>query len=102
MVCNNCGTPNAEGAMACVNCGAPLTAAVAENTDNGKGFAIASLVLGIVSIFCFAIITGTLAIVFSRMAKSKGYPGGMATAGLVCGIIGLIGWVISMVMYAFF
>ena len=97
MVCNNCGTPNVEEAFVCSNCGAPLTATV-QNTDNGKNFAIASLVLGIVSIFCFGIIVGTLAIVFSRMAKSKGYPGGMATAGFVCGIIGLVGWALSMVL----
>ena len=98
MVCNTCGTPNVDEAAFCSNCGAPLTTTAVQNTDNGKGFAIASLVLGIVSIFCFAIITGTLAIVFSSKAKAKGYPGGMATAGFVCGIIGLVGWAISMVM----
>lgn len=97
MVCNQCGTSNEPNAIVCANCGTPLTTEVA-NTDDGKGFAIASLVLGILSIFCFALIAGTLAIVFSTMAKSKGYKGGMATAGMVCGIIGLAFWAIMLVI----
>ena len=40
--------------------------------SNGKGFAIASLVLGIVSFFCFGIIAGALAIIFGYVAKNKG------------------------------
>ena len=62
-----------------------------------NGFAIASLVLGIVSIvFCFipglilvGLITGIIGVVFGVLAKKKN-PTGMATAGLVCSIIGLI------------
>ncbi|MCK5890637.1 MAG: DUF4190 domain-containing protein [Aeromicrobium sp.] len=64
---------------------------------NGK--AIASLVLGIVSLFCFGLITGILAIVFSRLAtqeieSSQGTQtgAGMAKAGLIMGIIGLVLW----------
>ena len=99
MTCNNCGTSNDPNAKYCYSCCASLTEVEANTaSDDGKGFAIASLVLGIVSIFCFAIITGTLAIVFSRMAKSKGYQGGMATAGMVLGIIGVVAWAIMLLL----
>lgn len=60
--------------------------------------AVWSLVLGIVSIFCFGFLAGTAAIVLSRVAskdiqQSQGRlsGGGLATAGLITGIIGLVG-----------
>ncbi|MET0146163.1 MAG: DUF4190 domain-containing protein [Ilumatobacteraceae bacterium] len=61
--------------------------------NNGK--ATASLVLGIVSLFCFGIITGIIAIVLSTQAKKEiaatGQAGdGMAKAGLILGIIGVV------------
>ncbi|MCL2227345.1 MAG: DUF4190 domain-containing protein [Oscillospiraceae bacterium] len=59
----------------------------------GKGMAIASLVLGILSVldptFIFGIIMGIVGIVLAVMAKKKGYIGGMATAGMVLSIIGV-------------
>ena len=121
MVCKNCGTYDDTGAKFCPNCGASLTeqeaapatpaaqpAAVTQNPvfnnapvqnvpQPGKGMAIAALVLGIVSFFCTPIVTGVLGIVFGCVAKSKGYPGGMATAGIVCGVIGLILWVLMLI-----
>jgi len=55
------------------------------------GKAVASLVLGILSIFGhwlgIGIVLGICAIVFSRRARK---PSGMATAGLVLGIIGIV------------
>ena len=66
--------------------------------DEGKNFAIASLVCGICSFFCCAFITGTLGIVFGAVAKQKGSKSPMATAGLVCGIIGIVSWLILMVL----
>ena len=65
-----------------------------------SGHAIASLVLGILSIvpgvYLGGLVMGILAIVFSRMAvaRIKAQPGringeGLATAGLVTGIVGL-------------
>ena len=60
-----------------------------------NGLAVASLVLGIVSIvFCFIIqwlglIIGIVGIVLGVMAKKKN-PTGMATAGLVLSIIGTV------------
>ena len=119
MVCKNCGTYDDTGAKFCSNCGAslveqdatPVTSAAEPAAQNpvfnqapvqeapkpGKGLAIAALVLGIVSFLCFPIITGVLAIIFGAVAKSKGYPGGMATAGLVCGIIGLGLWILTLI-----
>ncbi|MGH9023449.1 MAG: DUF4190 domain-containing protein [Acidimicrobiia bacterium] len=68
----------------------------------GTGFAIASLVLGIVWLYGVGAI---LAIVFSQVSKSRdaaaGKPrNGMATAGLVLGIIGVVG--AALVWFAIF
>ena len=54
---------------------------------HGKGFATASLVLGIVGFVFWGYILGPLAVVFAIVAKKKGFMGGSATAGLVLGII---------------
>ena len=63
-----------------------------------QGLAIAALVLGIVSFFCLPIVTGTLGIVFGGMAKGKGNRSGMATAGIVCGAIGVGLWLIMLIL----
>ncbi|MGV8169484.1 MAG: hypothetical protein ACP5N3_05495 [Candidatus Nanoarchaeia archaeon] len=64
-------------------------AAQSAHEDNGNG--IASLVLGISSILIpfLGIITGILAIIYSNKQK-KIQPNGMATAGMVTGIVGLV------------
>lgn len=74
-------------------------------TENGKGFAIAALVLGICAVVigcCIAwigIICGVLAIVFSILYKTKNEKmSGMAIAGLVLGIIGLALGVIGLIL----
>ena len=113
MVCNNCGAQNADGVRFCANCGADLAQQAPANNMYGqpqmmnpnpapvpvpgKGLAIASLVLGIISLLCFPIVTGVLGIALGGAAKSKGYRGGMATAGIVCGIIGLAAWVVMLI-----
>ncbi len=64
----------------------------------GKNLAIASLVCGIASLVMIffgystllGIGLGIAAIVLSVNAKKQGYVGGMRTAGLVFGIIGLV------------
>lgn len=121
MVCPNCGSANNDGAKFCIGCGATLDAPQAQpaqpaynsqqnvnyNFSNnqqpaatpGKGLGIASLVCGIVSFFCFGFILGLLAVIFGGVAKSKGYRGGMATAGIVLGIIGLAFYVILLIIY---
>ncbi len=65
----------------------------------GKGMAIASLICGIVSLICFAIITGSLGIIFGAIAKNKGCKSGMATAGIICGIIGVAFWLLYMIFF---
>lgn len=92
--CIKCGAQNSDDAVICTNCGEALANvpnhnAVPANGTAGKGFAIAGMVCGIVSFFCFGIVLGILAIVFGAVAKNKGYTGGMATAGIVLGTIGL-------------
>lgn len=105
MVCQNCGVQNPDGVTVCTNCGAVIAPA---NTYNqpyygapaampGKGLAIASLVLGIISFFLFPIVTGLLAIILGSVAKNKGCTSGMATGGIACGIIGLALWLIMII-----
>ncbi len=61
-------------------------------TNNGNGFAIASLVFGILgsTLFCGWIIPQILAIVFAIVAKKSGQNRAMANWGLWLGIISLI------------
>ena len=62
--------------------------------EPGKGAAIASLVLGIVSIAMGALIgliTGIIGLICASSAKKAGFVGGMRTAGFVCSLIGVIG-----------
>ena len=73
------------------------------------GFAIASLVIGILGVLTFSLLFGILAIVFAgismnRIRKFDGlYKGeGMATAGLVCGIVAVVlGVVVLALVLAF-
>lgn len=65
--------------------------------EPGKSFAIAGMVCGIISFFCCAVVTGILGIVFGAIAKSKGCKSGMATAGIICGAIGLGLWIIMLI-----
>ena len=106
MFCDKCGAQIEAGSTFCGTCGAPVaapaqptyTAAPAANTAMpGKGLAIASMILGIISLLCFPAITGTLGIIFGGIAKSKGCTSGMATAGIVCGVIGVALWLLMLV-----
>ena len=63
----------------------------------GQGFAIAALVCGICSFFIFGIILGVLGIVFGIVAIKQGSKSGMATAGIVCGAIGLILYILLLI-----
>lgn len=101
MICQNCGSQIPDNAQVCSNCGA-FTNAPAQpyynaQTVPGKGLAIASLVLGIISLFLFPIVTGTLGIILGVVAKNKGCSSGLATGGIVCGIIGVAFWLIMLI-----
>lgn len=78
-----------------------------EENNSGKGWAIASLILGIVSVICIflvmtiygaivGIIAGVLGIIFAVIAKKKN-KSGMSTAGLILSIIGLVLCAIALV-----
>jgi len=59
-----------------------------------SGFAIASLVLGIIAMVLpipvIDVIIGVLGLIFAIVAKRSGHRGGMSTAGLVLSIIGTV------------
>ena len=67
-----------------------------------QGFAVTSMILGIVAPVTgrFGIVIGIVAIIFSSVAKngmtkSRNLEGkGMATAGMVMGILAAVGWTI--------
>lgn len=62
-----------------------------DNPEPGKNFAIASLVLGIVSFFCCGTICSILGIIFGVISKQRQKENnGMATAGIVLSIITLV------------
>lgn len=58
----------------------------------GDGAATGCLVCGIISIFICGLILGIVGLVLGSNAKKQGYVGGKLTAGIVCSIIGLVGW----------
>ena len=95
LICPNCGAQNADGANNCSNCGVAFVTAYQpiytkeEPVNGGKGFAISAMVLGILSMFCFVFpfILSPLAIIFGAVAKGKGNKSGMATTGIVLGIV---------------
>lgn len=104
VTCLSCGY-NLTGVVVggqCPECGTPVSPAFQSAGQRTCGFAITSMVLGIISIpgcMCYAVptlICGVLAIVFWKLAKTQIASGSyrpasssMATAGLVCGLVGL-------------
>ena len=78
-----------------------LPADRAANEAVTDGMAIAGFVTGVLSLLLFGFILGILGIIFSavglkriRQEPEKRKGRGLAIAGLVCGIIGFIGWTI--------
>ena len=112
MRCQNCQQDLSGATLGghCPQCGAPIVAA-GYQTGQSSGKAVASLVLGIISIptcLCcglLGVILGPLAIMFAKQAQrdiangtvSPG-SGGMASAGFICGIIGTALGGISLVL----
>jgi len=111
--CPECGEMIAAGAARCRFCNTPFDSRFSGGYgrrgrgQSYNGFAITSMVLGIVGIvtFCFGIVLGILAVIFGAvalngMAKSRNPEGkGMAVTGLVLGIIEAAGWAL---WYLFF
>ena len=72
-----------------------------------NGQAVAALVLGIVGVVLFwtiwlGVILGTLAVVFGTLGRSKGKQGasnqGLATAGIVLGIVAIVASVLFVIL----
>ncbi|SCW59698.1 hypothetical protein SAMN02910456_02072 [Ruminococcaceae bacterium YRB3002] len=70
-------------------------APVQNGSQPGSGFAIASLVLGILGVlficlYGIGLIPSVLAIIFAVIAKKKGYAGGLGTGALIVAIAGAV------------
>ena len=108
--CPNCGTKNSENGSFCGMCGSPLKLSAPTNQINNdvqqapqikrtSGFAITSLVLGIIGfipIFSRGLIFALAAIIFGAVAisqtrsKSNHKGRGIAIVGFCLGIAGLV------------
>ena len=106
--CANCGRDLSPAAVACPNCGHPGPAATTTvipfaPSKRTEGFAIASLVCGIVGFFAVPLIGSVLAIVFGsaarrRIADDENLTGAeMARAGIIIGWIGLVLGILAIV-----
>jgi hypothetical protein len=122
MYCSNCGTQNQEGNAFCAKCGTGLNQAATPGgapvqpaatglppAQRTSGMATASLILGIASFFLnILLIPSILAIVFGVMAlnqirRDPGLGGaGMAKAGIICGIVAAVLWILFIVLYFVF
>ena len=121
-ICNSCGCQMPDEAISCSACGAPLTVSQVPQQpyqqqdyqqagyyqqpyaqpvyidSNAKGMAVASLVLGGLSLVTgtvfVGLILGIIGCVLGVKARNKmpmGHPDrGVATAGMVCSIIGIV------------
>jgi predicted acyltransferase len=98
--CSNCGAELSEGAAFCPSCGSPVpgTVRVSATVGTGQtnGRAIASLVCGIGGLVLLPVVLSVLALVFGYQARRelRERPGegggGLATAGVVLGWIGVV------------
>lgn len=93
MICPECGLENAENAELCAGCGKKLK-------DYGKDFALASLVLGILSMLIFPYLYAPLSILAAVFAKKQRYTGKMATIGIVLSLVAFAGWLIIQIINA--
>ena len=108
--CPKCGARNPASARFCTKCGESLTPAppaqapptqapqYVSRAGRHTGMGTASLVLGIVGFFFFAIILGPLAIILGAIAWGKDKDN-LGLAGLILGLIGFILWIIFVIWY---
>ena len=80
---------------------------VVPQQNAGSGFAITSLVCGILSILCcyctlgVTVIPAIMAIIFGIVAQKKGQSKGLSIAGIITGVIGLL-LSLGMIIYIVF
>jgi len=86
--------------------GAGYPAAAGYAAPRNDGLAVASLIVGIISLLCCGFILGPAAAIMgfisrNRIAASGGAigGGGMAMAGLILGIVGFVLWIIFAIVY---
>lgn len=112
MRCQNCQADLAGATLGghCPRCGTPIVSS-GYPAGQSSGKAVASLVLGIISIpvcLCcglLGVILGPLAIMFGKQAKNDIAAGtaspnsaGMASAGIICGTIGTVLGTVSLLL----
>jgi len=93
--CPYCGAKLNDTATFCPMCGKPLNSQYPPQPNASNSFGVASLVLGIVgllttNLFGFGFVLGIIAIVTSCKSKQSAGTNGLATAGLVLGIISVV------------
>jgi hypothetical protein len=101
--CAHCGAPNPVGSTFCTTCGQSISGTFIHKV-NAPG-AVSSLVFGIIGLFICGLIFGIIAITSAGKAKqaiaaepNRYGGGGLATAGQILGIVGLIGWAIILIV----
>ncbi len=103
MYCRYCGNEINDDALFCSKCGQPTgnapvpydqTSAQPYDEPSAQpapdGYAIASLVLGILGLVALPLIGGILAVVFGNISRKNNGPTTMARAGWIMGIIGIV------------
>lgn len=112
MYCSNCGREIEENVAFCPNCGQAVNVKrtvpnvepmpyeytsepVKSETD---GYAIASLVLGILAFFCLPIVGSILAIVFGNKSMCEHGQNTMAKVGKILGIVSLVIMIVCVVI----
>jgi hypothetical protein len=117
MYCPQCGEAIADGSRFCSKCGAPTVIQhvpvqqvsipqYVTATSRTSGMAVASLVLGIISLLLNPL--AILAIIFGGVALSQTSHNptlggrGMAIAGLVLGIIVVVFWIVMLIWFGSF
>lgn len=109
MFCPNCGKELNDNVKFCDACGTEIIKSQKPNADyvqpiildekpKNDGFAIASLILGILSLFC-GLLTGILSVIFGAISINKSRQlnkksSGMAIAGLILGIVSIVMFVV--------
>jgi Domain of unknown function (DUF4190) len=75
-------------------------------TPRTDGLAIASLIVGILSLLCCGVLLGPAAAIMGFIARNRIMQsggavggGGMAMAGLILGIVGFLLWVVVVIIY---